>query len=151
MTARRQALSPRGHPPRRSAAAHPLRAGYIETALGAVLGSVVGGWVGEWAGSLAAANGDPDSLSAAPLLIGIAVGLWVGAIAGATLLLFVRRRPLVWPTAIGLAVAWPALASAVGALQTMLGMGPSFVPYLVSTLIAGLAARFVVLRVLGSD
>jgi hypothetical protein len=57
----------------------------------------------------------------------------------------------VWPTAIGLAVAWPALASAVGALQTMLGMGPSFAPYLVSTLIAGLAARFVVLRVLGPE
>ena len=149
MTARRQALSPRGHPPRRSAAAHPLRAGYIETALGAVGGSVVGGWAGEWAGSLAA-SGDPERLSAAPLLIGIAVGLWVGAIAGGTLLLFVRRRPLVWPTAIGLAVAWPALASAVGALQTLFGMGPSFVPYLVSTLIAGLAARFVVLRVLGS-
>ena len=149
MTARRQALSPRGHPPRRSAAAHPLRAGYIETALGAVAGSVVGGWAGEWAGSLAA-SGDPERLSAAPLLIGIAVGLWVGAIAGGTLLLFVRRRPLVWPTAIGLAVAWPALASAVGALQTLFGMGPSFVPYLVSTLIAGLAARFVVLRVLGS-
>lgn len=151
MTTRRQALSPRGHPPRRSAAAHPLRAGYLETALGAVAGSVAGGWVGEWAGAIVAASGDPERLSAAPLLIGIAAGLWIGAILGGTVLLFVRRRPLVWPTGIALAVAWPALASAVGALQTMLGMGPSFVPYLASTLVAGLAARFVVLRVLGAD
>lgn len=150
MTARRQALSPRGHPPRRSARSHPLRSGYLETALGAVVGSVAGAWVGEWAGSLVAANGDPERLSAVPLLIGIAIGLWLGAIVGGTLLLFVLRRPLVWPTAIGLAVAWPVLASAVGALQTMLGLGPSFVPYLASTLIAGLVARFVVLRVLGA-
>lgn len=149
MTTHRQALSPRGAPPHRSAAAHPLRAGYIEAGLGAVAGSVVGGWVGEWGGTMLAAG--PEGLNATPLFIGIAVGLWLGAILGATALLLVRRRPLVWPTAIGLAVAWPALASAVGVLQTMLGMGPSFVPYLVSTLIAGLASRFVVLRVLAAD
>lgn len=152
MTSRRRALSPRGRRgPARPAAAPPLRAGYLEAGLGAVAGSVAGGWVGEWLGAILASTGGSDNIDAGPLFLGIAVGLWLGAVIGGTLALIVRRQPLVWPTAAGLALAWPAMASATGVLQTMLGMGPSFLPYVISTLIAGLAARLVVLRVFSPE
>lgn len=153
MTARRRALSPRGRPPTgaRGDAGAILRAGYLEAALGAVGGSVVGGWAGEFVGSQLAASGNPDNPSAGPLLLGIAGGLWLGATIGAVAALLVRRRTLAWPTAIGLLVAWPALASATGVLQTLAGMGPSFLPYVLSTLVAGIVARAAVLRVFTQD
>jgi hypothetical protein len=153
VTARRQALSPRGRPPRHepARALHPLRAGYLETALGAVAGSIIGGWVGEWIGSRMAQVSGSDAVNAAPLFIAIAGGLWLGAVAGGVVGVLVFRRRLALPTGVALLLAGPAMASAVGVLQTMFGMGPSFLPYVLSTLVAGLAARFVVLRVFVLD
>ena len=147
----RRSLSPRGRPANRPVSPPAWRRGYLEAGIGAVAGSVVGGWVGEWAGSILAAGGDPETINPGPLFLAIAAGLWLGAVAGGTLALVVRRLGIVWPTAVGLLVAWPAMASAVGGLQTLFGMGPTFVPYLISTLLAGLAARFVALRVVAEE
>lgn len=147
----RRSLSPRGRPERRQPAVAPWRRGYLEAGLGAVAGFIVGGWVGEWVGSILASSGDPETLDPGPLFLAIAAGLWLGAVAGGTLALVLRRMTIVWPTSLGLLVAWPAMATATGGLQTLLGMGPTFVPYVASTLVAGLAARFVALRVVSDE
>jgi hypothetical protein len=151
VTSGRRSLSPRGGPARQSAAVAPWRRGYLEAALGAVAGSVMGGWIGEWAGSILAAGDSSDTLDPAPLFLAIAAGLWLGAVAGGAAALLAARRSLILATAIGILVAWPAMASAAGGVQTLLGWGPTFLPYVVSTLLAGLAARFVVLRVVAGD